>query len=42
MDEMRIIDYFQNDRQPHWLTQIASCEWRAAQYLGKLKRLQQI
>jgi len=33
---MEIIDYFQSDRQAHWRSQIASCEWRAAGYLAQL------
>ena len=33
---MQIIDYFEVHNQPHWLTQIASCEWRAAQFLSEL------
>ena len=33
---MRIIDYFKDDRQEHWLGQIAQYEWRAARFLGQL------
>lgn len=33
---MRIIDYFKDDRQEHWLGQIAQYEWRAARFLAQL------
>lgn len=33
---MKIIDYFRDERQTHWLGQIAQCEWRAAHYLAQL------
>lgn len=33
---MKIIDYFRDDRQAHWLRQIGQCEWRAAQFLSEL------
>jgi len=35
---MKIIDYFADTRQPHWLEQIARCEWRAAHFLAQLLR----
>ncbi len=33
---MKIINYFHAEDQPHWLAQIASCEWRAARFLAQL------
>ena len=33
---MKIIDYFKDDRQEHWRSQIAQYEWRAAKYLAQL------
>ena len=33
---MKIIDYFMDDRQLHWLEQIAGYEWRAAKYLAQI------
>lgn len=33
---MQIIDYFKDDRQEHWLSQIEAYEWRAAKYLARL------
>lgn len=33
---MKIIDYFKDDRQELWQTQIAQCEWRAAKFLAQL------
>lgn len=33
---MQIIDYFQDQRQAHWLEQIAQYEWSAAKLLTKL------
>lgn len=33
---MKIIDYFKDDRQAHWLAQIAQYEWRAARFLAQL------
>ena len=33
---MQIIDYFQDDRQAHWLGQIRQVEWRAARLLEQL------
>ncbi len=33
---MQIIDFFHDDRQPHWLRQIAAYEWRAAKFLAEL------
>ena len=33
---MKIIDYFKDDRQEHWLGQIAQHEWRAARFLAQL------
>lgn len=33
---MQIVEYFGDDRQEHWLRQIAQCEWRAAQFLAQL------
>lgn len=33
---MKIINYFRDDRQAHWLGQIAACEWRAAGFLAQL------
>ncbi len=33
---MRIIDYFQDENQPHWLAQIAQYQWGAAKFLTKL------
>ncbi len=33
---MQIIDYYNDDRQPHWLTQIKACDWRAGQFLAEL------
>lgn len=33
---MQIIDYFQDQRQAHWLEQIAQYEWRAAKFLAQL------
>ncbi len=33
---MQIIDYFQDDRQVHWLGQIRQVEWRAARLLEQL------
>lgn len=33
---MKIIDYYQSDRQSHWLGQIRRVEWRAARLLEKL------
>lgn len=35
---MQIIDYFKSERQPHWLTEISRCEWRAAHFLAQLLR----
>ena len=32
---MQILDYFQADNQPHWLSAIADNEWRAAKYLAR-------
>ena len=36
MCELRILNYFECDNPSHWLRQIASCEWRAAQFLAEL------
>lgn len=33
---MRIINYFQEENQSHWLAQIAQCQWGAAKFLTKL------
>ena len=33
---MRIVDYFKDDNQTLWRSQIAACEWRAAGLLTKL------
>lgn len=33
---MRIINYFQDENQPHWLEQIAQYQWGAAKFLTKL------
>ncbi len=33
---MHIINYFQEKRQSHWLTQIKTCDWRAGQFLAEL------
>lgn len=35
-NDMRIIDYFKDDRQQHWLAQIRQYEWRAALFLAQL------
>lgn len=33
---MQIIDYFRDNRQEHWMGQIAGYEWRAARFLAQL------
>lgn len=33
---MKIIDYFSDSRQPHWLNQIKTCDWRAGKFLTHL------
>ena len=33
---MKIINYFRDDRQAHWLGEIGRCEWRAAKFLARL------
>ena len=33
---MKMIDYFKDERQEHWLSQIAQYEWRAARFLAQL------
>lgn len=33
---MKIIEYFNSDRQAHWLSRIKKSDWRAGQYLYKL------
>lgn len=35
---MQIIDYFMDARQAHWQSELARCEWRAAQFLLQLLR----
>lgn len=35
---MQIINYFEDERQEHWLRQIETYEWRAAAFLAKLLR----
>ena len=37
-EQMKIIDYFMDNRQLHWLEQIAGYEWRAAKYLAQILR----
>ncbi len=33
---MKIIEYFNSDRQVHWLSQIKKSDWGAGQYLYQL------
>ena len=33
---MKVIEYFNSDRQAHWLSRIKKSDWRAGQYLYKL------
>lgn len=33
---MKIIEYFNSDRQAHWLSRIKKSDWRAGQYLCQL------
>jgi len=35
---MKIEDYFTNDHQEHWLSEIERCDWRAGQFLHQLLR----
>lgn len=33
---MQVINYFESDRQGHWLDEIKKCDWRAGAYLHEL------
>ena len=35
---MRVINYFDSDRQAHWLEQIRKCDWSAGAFLYELLR----
>lgn len=38
MISLEIIEYFENDKNINWITQIESCDWNAAKLLSKLLR----
>ena len=38
IEPMKVIDYFESDRQEHWLGEIAKCDWSAGAFLHDLLR----
>ncbi len=40
--QMQVIDYFQSDRQEHWLSQIEKSDWNAGKYLYELLRKKEL
>lgn len=40
--QMQVIDYFQSDRQEHWLSQIGKSDWNAGKYLYELLRKKEL
>ena len=35
-DSMKVINFFESDRQEHWLKEIAKCDWGAGVFLHEL------
>ena len=35
-ENMKVIDFFESDRQEHWLQEIAKCDWGAGVFLHEL------
>ena len=40
--QMQVIDYFESDRQEHWLSQIEKSDWNAGKYLYELLRKKEL